>query len=69
MRYKYSTYYLSSREYSKIVSEINTNYEKYKGKRYCSHASYGFDGNAYVYYFENITYNEYNIYSKKVNNK
>lgn len=69
MEYEYMTYYLPSNEYSKIISEINTNYGKYEGKKYCVHSSYGFDGIAYWYYFENHGYNKYNIYAKKINNR
>ena len=61
MRTKKS-FYLSSGEYAKIISEINTNYSKYEGKRFAAHSSYGIDNKAYIYFFENIGYNNYNIY-------
>ena len=51
--------YLDPREYAKIVSEINTNYSLYEGKRICIHLSYSIDCRAYAYVFENHGYNEY----------
>ena len=56
------TFYLSSAEYAKIISEINTNYSKYEGKKLAAHSSYGVDNKAYIYYFENFGYNNYNVY-------
>lgn len=64
MEYRFETFYLNAAEYSKIVSEINTNYEKYRGKRIAIHMSYGIDNRAYWYYFENHGFNRYNIYMK-----
>jgi hypothetical protein len=51
--------YLDIKEYSKIVSEINTYYSKYEGKRICIHLSYGIDNKAYAYLFENLSFNNY----------
>ena len=51
--------YLDAREYAKIVSEINTNYVVYKGKRSGVHLSYGIDNNAYAYVFEIHGFNDY----------
>ncbi len=62
--YRYKTFYLASKEYAKIISEINTNYGKYEGKRYCVHMSYGIDNKAYFYYFENFGFDHYNIYQR-----
>ncbi|MCR5837063.1 MAG: hypothetical protein K6G88_11200 [Lachnospiraceae bacterium] len=57
------TFFLPMREYTKIVSEINNLYKaRYKGKRICTHISFGIDGNSYIYWFENHGFNEYNIY-------
>lgn len=53
--------YLDPREYAKIVSEINTIYDRYKGKRYAQHLSYGIDDIAYVYTFQNHGFNDYTI--------
>ena len=56
--------FLDPREYAKIVSEINTNYEKYRGKRIAIHLSFGFDNNAYAYIFENKGLNKYIFISR-----
>ncbi|SDJ25154.1 hypothetical protein SAMN04487760_10489 [Lachnospiraceae bacterium G41] len=56
--------FLDPREYAKIVSEINTNYEKYRGKRIAIHLSFGFDNNAYAYIFENKGFNKYIFISR-----
>ncbi len=61
------TYYLNSKEYAKIVSEINTNYGLYEGKHEAIHLSYGIDDVPYIYYFENLGYDCYNIYNRVVN--
>ena len=63
-RFTFATYYLNSHEYAKIISEINTNYSKYKGLWFCVHNSSDVNGTACRYYFENRGYNDYNIYSK-----
>ncbi|MBO4374904.1 MAG: hypothetical protein J5829_07335 [Lachnospiraceae bacterium] len=56
--------YLDPTEYAKIVSEINTNYFKYRGKLTCQHISHGTDGKLYVYTFENSGFNDYYIIAK-----
>lgn len=58
------TFYLNPSEYAKIVSEINTNYSKYKGKWFSIHFSYSFEGTPYWYYFENRGFDDYNIYAR-----
>lgn len=58
--------WLDSKEYAKIISEINTNYEEYKNHFYCVHESVGIDGIYYLYYFENHGYNSYCFYEKKL---
>ena len=60
---------LDFREYSKIISEINQIYEvQYKGKRIAAHTSFGIDGIAYIYYFENHGFDDYNIYNRVIDN-
>lgn len=61
------TYYLCSKEYAKIVGEINTNYGLYEGKPKAIHLSYGIDDVPYIYYFEDHGYDCYNIYNRVVN--
>ncbi len=61
-RYFFPAVEFDWREQEKIRSEINTNYSKYENDRFCVHLSYGLDGNAYAYYFENHGFDEYNIY-------
>ena len=56
--------YLDAREYAKIMSEINTKYSMYEGKRICVHLSYGIDNRAYVYVFENRGYDDYIFISR-----
>ena len=59
------SFWLERMEYSKIFSEINQLYEvQYKGNLICAHTSFGIDGRAYVYWFENHGFGEYNIYSR-----
>lgn len=54
---------LSKKEYGKIVSEINTNYSKYEGKRICRHNS--FWNNAYhTYEFINNGFDNY-VFTRK----
>ena len=60
----FDTFILSRVEYAKIVSEINTNYAKYKNKPFAVHMSYGIDNRPYWYYFENHRYDNYNIYMR-----
>ena len=64
MNFVYDTFRLNPAEYAKIYSEINSNYDKYKGKTFAVHMSYGIDNNPYWYYFENRGYNDYNIYMR-----
>lgn len=64
MSFIFETFALNKQEYAKIYSEINTNYQKYWGKSFAIHMSYGVDDKAYAYYFENQGYNQYNIYMK-----
>ena len=59
--------YLRYRELEKIRSEVNTNYEKYDGKRLCVHPSYGLDGESYFYYFENRGFDDYTFYARVEN--
>lgn len=64
-----NTFYLDPKEYSKIYSEINQIYEiQYKNKAIASHVSYGIDGIAYIYWFENHGYNDYNIFQRVLDN-
>ena len=62
--FEYPSCYLPRREYAKIISEINTNYELYKNKPYSVHYSVGIDDRYYVYFFENHGFNDYNIIEK-----
>jgi len=62
--FKYQTCYLDYREYTKIISEINTNYDIYRDKPYPIHYSVGIDNHYYVYFFENHGFNDYNIVEK-----
>ena len=63
------TFWLEQKEYAKICSEINTIYEtQYRGKRIAAHTSFGIDGKAYVYWFENHGFNDYNIFSRVLDN-
>lgn len=54
-----------NREKEKIRSEINTNYGKYAGKIMAVHISYGLDGEAYKYYFENHGFDDINIFVRE----
>ena len=62
--FEYPTCYLNNKEYAKIISEINNNYELYKDERYSIHYSLGIDDRYYVYFFENHGFNDYNIYER-----
>ena len=64
MEFLYPTFHLEHREYAKIISEINTNYGKYKSIPFPTHVSYGIDNRPYVYWLENHGFNDYNIYMK-----
>lgn len=64
---KNTRHYIDPRELSKICHEINTNYSKYKGHRYCVHPSYGLDNVAYLYYFINNGFDDYIFYSRIIN--
>ena len=67
--YSRQTFWLEPKEYSKIVSEINNLYDSvYKGKRLATHTSFGIDGIAYIYWFENHGFNNYNIYFRTIDN-
>lgn len=43
MEFLYPAFHLDHREYAKIISEINTNYGKYRGIPFPMHISYGID--------------------------
>ncbi len=61
------TFWLNIKEYVKICSEINQIYEvQYKGKPIAAHASFGIDGKAYVYWFENHGFDNYNIFLRVI---
>ena len=61
--YSRPAFWINPKEYAKIRSEINQIYEvQYKNKRIAAHISFGIDGNAYVYWFENHGFDEYNIF-------
>ena len=61
------TFWLDEEEYAKIYSEINNLYDvQYSGKPFCTHTSFGIDGIAYVYYFENHGFDDYNIYIRVI---
>ena len=62
--FKYSSYVLSKKEYAKIISEINSSYDLYVGKRMAIHYSLGVDNVYYAYTFENHGFNDYNIVTK-----
>lgn len=55
---------LSKGEYRKIVSEINTNYGKYAGKKHCVHFSLWKD-NYYKYMFINFGFDDYRFIGKE----
>ena len=62
--FRHPTFYLNPAEYAKVISEINNNYDLYKDKRYCFHASVGIDNQYHYYMFENHGFNDYNIFDK-----
>ena len=62
--FRYSSCYLDSREYAKIISEINSSYDLYRDEPFAVHYSVGTDNRYYVYFFENHGFNDYNIIDK-----
>ena len=67
--YSKPTFWLNPIEYSKIYYEINRVYEsQYRSKHIAAHASFGIDGKAYVYWFENHGFNDYNIFMRVKDN-
>ena len=69
MSFKKPSFWLNKQEYAKITSEINQiYYVQFYGKRICAHTSFGVDGVAYVYWFENGGFNNYNIYLRVIDN-
>lgn len=62
-------FWLEPREYRKVFSEINQIYDaQYKNKRIAAHPSFGINGVAYIYWFENHGFNNYNIFLRVVDN-
>ena len=62
-------FWLEPAEYSKITSEINQLYSAvYEDKAIAAHTSFGIDGNAYIYWFENHGYDDYNIFMRVIDN-
>lgn len=60
-------FWLMPNEFSKIYSEINQIYEiQYKDKFVAAHPSFGIDGLAYIYWFENHGFNNYNIFLRVI---
>lgn len=63
------TFFLTPQEFRKICSEINQLfYAQYEGKPIATITSFGTDGNAYVYWFENHGFDNYNIYLRVADN-
>lgn len=62
--FEYPTCILSCREYAKVISEINNDYEMYKNELYPVHYSLGEDNRYYAYFFENHGFSDYNIIKK-----
>ena len=61
--------WLPPKEYGKIVSEINAVYDVlYEESYICVHVSYGVNEKAYVYWFENHGFNDYNFFRKVPDN-
>ncbi len=58
------TLQLPKAEYSKVCSEISTNYSRYEGKRISVHCT-ATDEGVKSYYFENHGYGDYNIFDKE----
>ena len=62
-------FWLDGREYAKIISEINNQYySNYRNEEICLLVSFGIDGVAYIYWFENHGFNNYNIFLRVVDN-
>ena len=62
-------FWLHPKEYGKIISEINNIYDmQYEGQKICAHPSFGIDGIAYIYWFENHGFNDYNIFQRVIDN-
>ena len=63
------SFWLNPKEYAKICSEINRKYDSmYRDQLIFAHVSFGLDGVAYVYWFENHGFNDYNIFLRVVDN-
>ena len=63
------SFWLETTEYRKICSEINQIFEvQYRKKKIAAHTSFGIDGRAYVYWFENHGFDNYNIFLRVVDN-
>ena len=68
-RFTKPSLWLDPKEYGKILSEINSIYYiQYVGKSIAAHASFGIDGKAYIYWFENHGFNNYNIFMRVIDN-
>lgn len=62
------SFWIEPKEYGKIIREINqVYYAQYADKRKALHASFGLDGQPYIYWFENHGYNNYNIFFRVKN--
>ncbi len=63
--FKKATFWLEPSEYAKINGEINNcYYGLYLNTEIFAHASFGIDGKAYIYWFENHGYNDYNCFMR-----
>lgn len=63
------SFWLDPIEYRKICSEINQIFDvQYRDKKIAAHSSFGIDGKAYVYWFENHGFDNYNIFMRVVDN-
>lgn len=62
--FEYPACFLPTGEYKKVISEINTEYAKYKDQKKAVHYSVDLEGNYALYYFENHGFNDYNIVEK-----
>ena len=63
------TFWLCPKEYAKIYYEINQIYDvQYKDKLIAAHPSFGVDGLAYIYWFENHGFDNYNIFLRVIYN-